>query len=294
MPGARLYDLWLYRPSGVESGSGDRRAGGGPTFDGPRLTTETTPVASAFNTAANAPDGMRVELLRGTPEPEELVCRCARGDYSNQWVGSDRPFEAVMDSVEGETIDEKKETLLEHLFRSGHFGPFEHPTATFAVEGVSRSCMAQLTRHRHASFDVQSLRYTEVTGDPRELFCFPPSLSDQEIVSREGVSEVSLSADEREALAEELYESSIEAYERLIDAGVPKEDARMVLPLGTMVNLTFTMNARSLMHLLDMRLKGDAQWEVRELSNGVLDECKEWMPRTFERYEDNHPNKLTP
>lgn len=237
---------------------------------------------------------MRVELLKGTPEPEELVCRCARGDYSSEWVGSDRAFDAVMDSVEGETIEAKTETLLEHLFRSGHFGPFEHPTATFAVEGVSRSCMAQLTRHRHASFDVQSLRYTEVEGTPEELFCFPPSFADEEIVSREGISEVDLSADEREEVAEGLYEHAIDAYRRLIDAGVPKEDARMVLPLGTTVNLTFTMNARSLMHLLDMRLKADAQWEVRELSKKVLDECKEWMPHTFERYEQQHPNKLAP
>jgi thymidylate synthase (FAD) len=237
---------------------------------------------------------MRVELLRGTPEPEELACRCARGDYSDQWVGSDRSFADVMELVDGETIEEKKATLLEHLFRSGHFGPLEHPTATFAVEGVSRSCMAQLTRHRHASFDVQSLRYTEIDGDPEELFRFPPSLSDEEIVSREGISEATLSAEKREAVADDLYEHSIDAYRRLIDAGVPKEDARMVLPLGTMVNLTFTMNARSLMHLLDMRLKPDAQWEVRDLSEEVLSECKEWMPHTFERYEQQHPNKLAP
>ena len=237
---------------------------------------------------------MRVELLRGTSDPEELACRCARGDYSDRWVGSDRPFADVMASVDGETIEEKKQTLLEHLFRSGHFGPFEHPTATFAVEEVSRSCMAQLTRHRHASFDVQSLRYTELDGDPEELFCFPPSFTDEETVSREGVSTANMSAAEREGVADDLYEHSIDAYRRLLDAGVPKEDARMVLPLGTTVNLTFTMNARSLMHLLDMRLKADAQWEVRDLSKGVLRECKEWMPHTFERYEQQHPNKLAP
>jgi len=237
---------------------------------------------------------MRVELLRGTSDPEELACRCARGDYSDQWVGSSRSFAEIMESVDGETIAEKKETLLDHLFRSGHFGPLEHPTATFAVEGISRSCMAQLTRHRHASFDVQSLRYTELTGEPEELFCFPPSFGEEEIVSREGVSEATLSAEERREMAEELYEHSMDAYRRLIDAGVPKEDARMVLPIGTMVNLTFTMNARSLMHVLDMRLKSDAQWEVRDLSEAVMDECKEWMPHTFERYEQEHPNKLAP
>jgi thymidylate synthase (FAD) len=60
------------------------------------------------------------------------------------------------------------------------------------------------------------------------------------------------------------------------------------------VNMTFTMNARALMHLLNMRMKGDAQWEVRELSESVLEAAKEWMPYTFERYEEKHPQPLSP
>ena len=54
------------------------------------------------------------------------------------------------------------------------------------------------------------------------------------------------------------------------------------------------MNARALMHLLNMRMKGDAQWEVRELSEAVLEEAKEWMPYTFDRYEERHPQPLSP
>jgi thymidylate synthase (FAD) len=239
---------------------------------------------------------MKVELLEATDNPEEVVCRCARGDYSSDWVGPDQSFATVMEPVDGDTLDEKKETLLDHLVRSGHFGPFEHPTATFAVKGVSRACMAQLTRHRHASFDVMSMRYVDLSGefDMDERFTYPETFTEEEVVSREGVKEVGMDADERVELADEVYEKCMAAYTEMVEAGVPKEDARMLLPIGTKVNLTFSMNARALMHLLDMRMKADAQWEVRELSKKVLAHCKEWMPYTFEQYEAEHPNKLTP
>lgn len=239
---------------------------------------------------------MQVELLDGTPSPEELVCRCARGDYSGEWVGSTRSFSEIMEPVEGSTIAEKTETLLAHLMRSGHYGPFEHPQATFAVEGISRACMAQLTRHRHASFDVMSLRYVELSDDQplSERFTYPDSFTAEEVVSREGVEEISLGSEDRTEIADTVYQACLDAYRELVSAGVPREDARMVLPIGTKVNLTFSMNARSLMHLLDMRLKADSQWEIRELSELALAEAKDWMPFTFTRYEEDHPHKLTP
>lgn len=238
---------------------------------------------------------MRVELLRGTADPEELACRAARGDYSNEWMGTENTYSEIMESVEGNTLEEKTDTLLRHCYSRGHHGVFEHPTATFAVEGLSRSCMAQLTRHRHASFDVQSLRYTEIDGDSEDVMCFPPSFTEGEVVSREeGVTEFETPAGIRTEIAANLYDEAVDAYDRLIDAGVPKEDARMVLPIGTLVNLTFTMNARSLMHLLDMRLKPNSQWEIRGLCDDVLAECKDWMPITFELYDDQRPNKLAP
>jgi len=239
---------------------------------------------------------MEVRLLEATEKPEELVCRAARGDYSADWVGPDRSFADVIAPVAGESTEEKKRTLMDHLMRSGHWGPFEHPTATFAVRGVSRACMAQLTRHRHASFDVMSLRYVELDDDRPldEQFSYPETFAESEVVSREGVTEIELSAEERREIADDVYRTCMDAYADLVEAGVPKEDARMLLPIGTKVNLTFSMNARSLMHLLDMRLKADAQWEIRELSRRVLEEAQAWMPYTFERYEEQHPFKLAP
>lgn len=241
---------------------------------------------------------MDVALLESTDNPEEVVCRAARGDYSDDWVGPDRSFAEVIAPVEGDTTEEKQRTLIDHLMRSGHWGPFEHPQATFTVGEVSRACMAQLTRHRHASFDVMSMRYVafseEAEGDLADSFVYPESFAAEEVVSHEGVAEVSLPAAEREQLADEVYETAMRAYTELVDAGVPKEDARMLLPIGTEINLTFSMNARAIMHLLDIRSKADAQWEIRELTDEILAECKEWMPYTFEQYEANRPRKLAP
>ena len=238
---------------------------------------------------------MKVKILEATPAPERLACAAARGDYFDGYVG-DEKFADLMSSVDGDTLEEKKRTLIKHLFRSGHFGPFEHPNVTIAVRGISRSCMAQLTRHRHASFDVQSMRYVDFSSDdPETEAVLPPSLRDAHHVSRE-TGLVELEGD-RDEMREDYWEHVMDAfdlYNEMVDNGVPKEDARMVLPIGTRVNLTFTMNARAIMHLLDMRLPADAQHEIRELSNLVLEECKEWMPITFELYEEKSPNKLAP
>ena len=122
---------------------------------------------------------MEVQLLEATEDPERLICKAARNDYSDGFVG-EQSFETTMDEVEGDTLREKQETLIGHLLDHGHFGPFEHVQATFAVEGMSRSCMAQLTRHRHVSFDVQSMRYVAFDEvDPAdvregELVVIPP------------------------------------------------------------------------------------------------------------------------
>jgi len=80
----------------------------------------------------------------------------------------------------------------------------------------------------------------------------------------------------------------------MVADGVPKEDARFILPLGTTVNMTFSGNARTFLHLLDMRKKANAQWEIRELSEALLDELFEWCPYTFRYYEEHGPNKLSP
>jgi thymidylate synthase (FAD) len=247
---------------------------------------------------------MEVTLLEATSEPERLVCQAARNDYMSEFV-ADTPFEEVMADVDGDTPRERTETLIAQLMDHGHFGPFEHPQATFAVEGVSRSCMAQLTRHRHVSFDVQSMRYVVFDdvdpADVREgaMVVVPPSATDPDWVGRnQRTADVDeADAQRREELFRETVADAVESYQELLDLGMPPEDARFVLPIGTKVNIVMSMNVRMLMHVADMRAAADAQWEIREMTEKLLDLAAEWCPVTFDYYEremKGRKNRLAP
>jgi thymidylate synthase (FAD) len=247
---------------------------------------------------------MDVRLLEATDDPERAVCTAARCDYSSGFVG-DQSFAEMMDTVEGETVEEKKRTLIGHLLDHGHFGPFEHPQATFAVEGVSRSCMAQLTRHRHVSFDVQSMRYVAFDDiDPAEvregaMVVTPPSVTDPDWVGRNqsGGTVDEETIERRERVFRESVTESVESYQELLETGMAPEDARFVLPIGTGVNMVFSMNVRMLMHVADMRAAADSQWEIRGLTEAVLDHAAEWCPLTFAHYDEHmkgRKNRLAP
>ena len=241
---------------------------------------------------------MEVELLEATDDPERVICSAARNDYMGEFVG-DQSFEETMSTVEGDDMEEKKRTLIAHLLDHGHFGPFEHPQATFAVKGISRSCMAQITRHRHVSFDVQSMRYVAFDDvDPAEveegaMVVTPPSASDPDWVGRNQQSGPvdEDTVEKREELFRRSVRRSVEDYQELLDMGMPPEDARFVLPIGTKVNMVMSMNARMLMHVADMRAAADAQWEIREMTERVLDLAGEWCPVTFDYYEENMKNR---
>lgn len=241
---------------------------------------------------------MEVELLEATNDPEELICSAARNDYMSEFVG-DRSFEEIMSTVGGDAIEEKKETLISHLLDRGHFGPFEHPTATFAVKGISRSCMAQITRHRHVSFDVQSMRYVAFDDvDPAEveegaMVVTPPSAHDADWIGRNQQSGAvdDETVEKREEIFRRSVRQSVEDYQELLDLGMPPEDARFVLPIGTEVNMVMSMNARMLMHVADMRAAADSQWEIRNMTEQILDLAEEWCPTTFEYYNENMKNR---
>ena len=247
---------------------------------------------------------MQVELLEATDDPERLICQGARNDYMGEFVG-DLPFDEIMATIEGETVREKQETLIHRLLDHGHFGPFEHPHATFAIKGVSRSCMAQLTRHRHVSFDVQSMRYVAFDDvDPEavregEMVVIPPSATDPDWVGRnQQVGDVDEADVERRAeIFRDTIQTAVESYQDLLDLGMPPEDARFVLPIGTKVNIVMTLNARMLMHVADMRAAADAQWEIRRMTEQILDHAQEWCPITFDYYEaemKHRKNRLAP
>jgi len=249
---------------------------------------------------------MQVKVLRSTEKPERLVCQAARGDYFDGYVG-DAEYAELMRSVEYkedelddtnrgrlEAITEARtKNFIEKQLSRGHYGPWEHPQITFTVEGVSRVTMAQITRHRFMTFDVQSQRYVDFSETDAIV---PKSLRDADHFSREtGLTD--LEEDElshwRNAY-KAMTAEQLDYYEDMVEKGVPKEDARFILPLGTPVNMTFSGNARTFMHVFNMRRKANSQWEIRELSEQLADHLKEWMPYSFGWYEDNMPHKIGP
>lgn len=194
-----------------------------------------------------------VYLLAYTPEPDSLVAAAARICYSDV---------AAADLLQRESA-KLSERLLDDLWRSGHYSPFEHASFTFGVDGLSRVASHQLVRHRMASYSQQSQRYVKMDRPEAVL---PPAIA----------------ADPR---ANELYNQQVkaahEAYKSLLAMGIAAEDARFILPHGWETRLVLTMNARELHHFYDLRLCRRAQWEIRELARLMLAECKKAAPVIF-------------
>ena len=211
---------------------------------------------------------MRVELKTefSTPNPDDVAVMAARGDYSS----SSMVGKSVEDSMEN--TDKTKEELIDGLLRSGHFGPFEHAQAFFAVEGLSRTAMAQVTRHRRMSFDVQSQRYCDFSEKDTVI----PAGDKGNPAAADVTVETPFGDVNGKDLFEYHFDGAVDVYEQLREAGMAKEDARLVLPVGTKVDLTFSANSRSLMHFFDLRNNAKAQWEAREFAQKVLSECQDW------------------
>ena len=190
---------------------------------------------------------MKVTLLRVTEDPEGLVASSARICYAS----------------EPKTL-EANVKLLRNLRSWGHLSMFEHACATFLVEGVSRACTHQLVRHRIASYSQQSQRYVNEEGFE---YVTPPTVTE-----RPGAKKA----------FDEAVEASRVAYKRLIEAGIPKEDARFLLPNATATKIVVTMNFRELRHFIKLRGAKDAQWEIRQLAMEMLRLLKEMAPNAFD------------
>lgn len=143
--------------------------------------------------------------------------------------------------------------------KAGHMSVFEHASATFIVEGISRACLAQLTRHRIASYSVMSQRYCKV--DAGSLwYVTPPSVVGTDAESRF-----------RAQMSDAMW-----SYQAAIEEGMKPEDTRYLLPEATKTSLVMTINARSLQNFLTLRLDSHAQWEIRELALEIERELMDW------------------
>jgi thymidylate synthase (FAD) len=169
--------------------------------------------------------------------------------------------------------------LFRMIVKSGHTSTLEHLTFTFAVEGVSRSLLAQLTRHRVGfSFSVQSQRYVKLgSGDKSGGFDYvvPDKIRDKNY------------ADGPYSRFLDAMEAAQAAYDELRSMGIPAEDARAVLPNATATNLTMTANLRALLDFYSKRRKGrGAQAEIAELAERLrqcVTEVEPWVDPYFEQ-----------
>ena len=204
---------------------------------------------------------LKVILLRSTPDPDEVVALGARLCYA----------QADVDALRQRVEEKDQRGYVEGVMRRGHLSVTEHASFTFAVEGVSRALLAQLTRHRIASFSVQSQRYVSM-ADGFD-YVIPPSI---EALGEEEAREFA-----REM--EQMHAWSLRWQEKLGGARESaNQDARFVLPNACATRLVVTMNARELLHFFELRCCNRAQWEIRELAWRMLALCREAAPALFE------------
>lgn len=202
---------------------------------------------------------LKVVLLRHTPAPEETIALAAKLCYSKS-------------SIEGlkEKISQKDQSdFIEKLMAMGHESVLEHATFTFGIEGVSRVLLAQLTRHRIASFSVQSQRY--VSYDKGFGYIIPESICS---LGEDAVKQFS----EQMETIEGWY---IDWQKRLGTGEKSNEDARFVLPNACETRIMVTMNARELRHFFSLRMCNRAQWEIRNMAEEMFRLCYETAPALF-------------
>lgn len=202
----------------------------------------------------------RAKLIRYTANPEATIALASKLCYSSRDV----------DDLIADIEAKDNARFIAMLHSMGHYSPFEHASFTFAIEGVSRALLAQITRHRIASFSVRSQRYVS-EGDFN--YIVPPAIS--------------ALGSEAEAEYERQMATMLDWYrgwqEKLGGAGESaNEDARFVLPNAAATRLVMTMNARELMHFFSLRCCNRAQWEIREMAWQMLALCKQAAPALFE------------
>lgn len=219
----------------------------------------------------------KVALIAYTPQPEQTVAAAAKLCYSAADV------EHIMDGL----TEEKTSRFVEMLAEIGHESPIEHASFTFAIEGVSRAFLAQMTRHRIASYSVQSQRYV---AEHQFSYVVPPEIEAIPEAKREfieSMEEAQLRYENLTRLLMEKHQTQMIAEgknpEEAARAAQKKaiEDARFVLPNACETKMICTMNARSLYNFFSHRCCNRAQWEIQEVAVQMLRLVRGVAPNLF-------------
>lgn len=179
-----------------------------------------------------------VSLISAPENPLKTIYLACRTCYS-----ADYPCEIW----EKQSDEDKMIKLVSKVLSSGHHSTIEHCQYTFTISGVSRACTHQLVRHRHMSFSQKSQRYVVEQGQ-------------FEYITPSTIKNVGLEQD-----YDSLMNNIAELYDRMIQKGIPAEDARFILPNAATSSLVASLNLREMIHLANLRLCANAQHEIRKL-----------------------------
>jgi thymidylate synthase (FAD) len=238
------------------------------------------------HTTQNVTDGQAIALTAirtcySANKPTEIVAKEGAKYFGKQ----------ATDGKGGSDADR----LFRHIVSSGHTSTLEHISFTFAIEGVSRALLAQLTRHRVGfSFSVQSQRYVRLGSGDRSGgmdYVVPHTVktNDKE-TSYYNVAESRVTDHNAEELFEMAMTQAQELYDALRDVGVPAEDARAVLPNAAATNLVMTANLTALLGFYRKRKPGKgAQHEITQLAVALKDAVvavEPWTEQFFDHGGD--------
>lgn len=191
-------------------------------------------------------DHLKITVLQKTVDPDRMILYACSLTQKKDLPKEANEYNAA--------------SLIRYLFTANHTSPFEHCVATFLIENVSRSFLAQITRHRMGSFTSASQHYTTYDEFPNVL--------DPQTLTMEGVME--------------FLDNCDEMYKHLISVGIPKEEARQVLPNAKAVNLIWTVNARSLINFFNQRMCKRNVNEMYYFAMRLRHVCMMWIPELFD------------
>ena len=166
-----------------------------------------------------------------------------------------------VDMYENDADEEKMLKLIRNVVASGHHSTIEHIQVSFAISNVSRACTHQLVRHRLMSFSQKSQRYVQEKGQFDYLI--PPKIEKNPELKEKFISFMGEISDK---------------YQEFVNAGIPAEDARAVLPNAAASSMVASLNLREMIHLAQLRLCTRAQYEIRMLVKGMCEELTKQEP----------------
>lgn len=234
-----------------------------------------------------------VELVRSSAHDSDVLFAARVSTQGEQTLEAAQEAISPENGGDAENPDKRARGLINYLMRDRHGSPFEHNSMTFYVQApifVFREFM----RHRIASYNEESGRYRELNP----VFYVPAPERNLLQVGKPGaysfepgtVEQVALVAAETRAQSTAAFE----AYQRMLDAGVAREVARIILPLNIYSSMYVTLNARSLMNFISLRTKREGslfpsfpQREIEMAAEQIEDHFAELMPLTYAAFNGN-------